>query len=80
LIHAFWRRLGGLKARNEFRKWRALLAGKSTDEQLWAVHPPAGTLGDPAVREWAQQTLERGGYDAQKMIGEWEIFWRRRGF
>ena len=80
LIHAFSRRLGGLKARNEFRKWRALLAGKSTDEQLWAVHPPAGTLGDPAVREWAQQTLDRGGYDAQKMIGEWEIFWRRRGF
>jgi len=69
-----------LKVRNEFRKWRALLAGKSTDEQLWAVHPPAGTLGDSAVREWAQQTLERGGYDAQKMIGEWEIFWRRRGF
>src|SRR6185503_2227474 len=80
LIHAFCRRLRGLKARNEFRKWRALLAGKSTDEQLWAVHPPAGTLGDSAVREWAQQTLGRGGYDAQKMIGEWEIFWRRRGF
>ncbi len=80
LIHAFCRRLRMLKVRNEFRKWRALLAGKSTDEQLWAVHPPAGTLGDSAVREWAQQTLERGGYDAQKMIGEWEIFWRRRGF
>jgi len=80
LISDFCRRLRVLKNRNEFRKWRALLAGKNTDEQLWAVHPPAGMLGYSAVREWAQQTLERGGYDVQKMIGEWEIFWRRRGF
>jgi len=80
LILAFCRRLRVIKLRNEFRKWHALLAGKSTDEQLWAVHPPAGMLGHSVVRDWALQTLERGGYDAQKMIVEWEIFWRRRGF
>jgi hypothetical protein len=79
-IRGFFRQLRVLKLRNEFRKWRALLAGKSADEQLWAVHPPAGMLGHTVVRDWAQQTLERGGYDPQKMITEWEIFWRRRGF
>jgi len=80
LIRGFCRQLRVIKLRNEFRKWHALLAGKSTDEQLWAVHPPAGMLGHSAVRDWLRQTLERGGYDVQKMIGEWEILWRRRGF
>lgn len=77
LIHGFG---GRFKRRNEFRKWQALLTGKNEDEQLWSVHPPAGMLAHPVIRNWAETTLERGGYNAQKMIREWEIFWRRRGF
>jgi hypothetical protein len=61
------------------RKWRALLAGKSPDEQLWAVRPPRGMITRPAVRDWARQTLERAGYDPRLMLAEWEIFWRRKG-
>lgn len=61
------------------RKWRALLAGKSPDEQLWAVRPPRGMITRPAVRDWARQTLERAGYDPRVMLAEWEIFWRRKG-
>jgi hypothetical protein len=80
LIRNFCRQLRVIKLRREFQKWQALLAGRSVDEQLWAVHPPCGMLTDPVVRNWAQRTLEQGGYDAQKMIAEWEVFWRRRGF
>jgi hypothetical protein len=79
LIRAFWRRLRVIKQRNEFRKWQTLLAGRSVDEQLWAVRPPAGMLTDSFVRGWVRKTLELGGYDSRKMIIEWEIFWRRRG-
>lgn len=61
------------------RKWQALLAGKKPDEQLWAVRPPRGLIGSPAVREWARQTLEQAGYDTSAMLAEWEIFWRRKG-
>ena len=79
LIRNFCRRFKVGKHRNEFRKWQILLAGKNADEQLWAVRPPAGLLADSLVRDWAKRTLELGGYDSRKMIGEWEIFWRRRG-
>lgn len=79
LIRRFCRRLSAIKRRNEFRKWQTLLAGKEADEQLWAVRPPAGMLGDSLVREWAAKTLELGSYDLPKMINEWEIFWRRKG-
>jgi len=61
------------------RKWQALLAGKSLDEQLWDVRPPRGMIARPAVRDWALQTLERAGYDPRVMLAEWEIFWRRKG-
>ena len=67
------------KHRREFSKWQTLLTGKDIDEQLWAVRPPKDRLTDLSVREWARKTLERGGYESQKMIHEWEIFWRRRG-
>lgn len=80
LMRGFCGQLRVLKQRSEFRKWQALVSGRSADEQLWAVHPPAGMLADPVIRNWAETMLERGGYDAQKMIREWEIFWRRRGF
>jgi hypothetical protein len=65
--------------RQAWRKWQALLAGKSLDEQLWAVRPPRGMIARQAVRDWARQTLEQAGYDARVMLAEWEIFWRRRG-
>jgi hypothetical protein len=65
--------------RNEFNKWQVLLMGKDADEQLWAVRPPKDRLTDSLVRDWARKTLELGGYDSNKMITEWEIFWRRRG-
>src|SRR6266511_797714 len=62
-----------------WRKWQALLAGKSLDEQLWAVRPPRGLISSAAVRDWARQMLEQAGYDPRVMLAEWEIFWRRRG-
>ena len=65
--------------RQDWRKWQALLAGKSLDEQLWAVRPPRGMIARAAVRDWARQTLEQAGYDARMMLAEWEIFWRRKG-
>jgi hypothetical protein len=61
------------------RKWRALLHGKSLDEQLWTVPPPRGGLGAGAVHDWARRTLAAAGYDAAVMLLEWEIFWRRKG-
>jgi hypothetical protein len=79
LLRNFCRRLRLLKRRTEFRKWRTLLAGRSVDEQLWAVRPPAGTLHESLVREWSLKMLDLGGYDSRKMMIEWEIFWRRRG-
>jgi hypothetical protein len=61
-----------------FRKWRAMLAGKSADDQLFAVRPPEGGLSCEAVREWASCTLAGAGYDPDVMLTEWEIFWRRK--
>jgi hypothetical protein len=61
------------------RKWHALLAGKSPEDQLWAVRPPKGMIARQAVRDWASYTLERAGYDPRVMLAEWEIFWRRKG-
>lgn len=75
--------LVGLKkwvtGRAEFKKWQALLAGKSVDEQLWTVKPPKGSLRSPAVRNWAYATLDLGGYDPRAMLTEWELYWRRKG-
>ena len=65
--------------RRRLKKWRAMLNGKDPDRQLWAVTPPRGFSHNPAVRSWAEQTLGNAGYDAQRMLPEWEIFWRRTG-
>jgi hypothetical protein len=67
-------------SRHDMKKWHALLMGKTPDQQLWAVKPPKGGLRDPRVRCWVQQTLQLGGYDVARMLAEWEIHWRRRGF
>jgi len=80
LIRDLCRRLRVIKLRNGFRKWQMLLAGKNVNQQLWAVRPPAGMLADSLVRDWAERTLKLGGYDSVKMMSEWEIFWRRKGF
>jgi hypothetical protein len=77
---ALFRRLKTwLGRRNDFRRWQAFLWGKSPEEQLWGVRPPEGSLSDPAIRNWAQRTLELAGYNSASMLPEWEIFWRRKG-
>jgi hypothetical protein len=73
-------RLRFVKLRREFRKWQTLLEGKAADAQLWEVRPPVTVSADSRVRSWAEKMLEENGYDAPKMISEWEIFWRRKGF
>jgi hypothetical protein len=65
--------------RHDYQRWQLLLSGRPLDEQLWAVRPPRGGLGDRFVREWVRQTLARAGYDPQTMPLEWEIYWRRKG-
>jgi hypothetical protein len=73
------RPLRRLRHDTEFRKWQLLLSGRSADEQLWAVPPPRGWLGDPWLRDWARQTLELNGYESSVLLAEWEIFWARKG-
>jgi hypothetical protein len=65
--------------RADWQRWRTLLAGRQGDEQLWSVRPPAGSLRDPLVRDWARGALEAAGYDSAALLSEWEIFWRRKG-
>jgi hypothetical protein len=65
---------------SRIRKWRTLLANKAADEQLWAVSPPHGFTYDWRVRRWAEETLALAGYDLARMVVEWEVYWRRRGF
>jgi len=80
LFKSFFRRLKNcFGGRNDFRRWQAFLWGKSPEEQLWSVRPPEGRLSDPAIRTWAQRTLELAGYNSASMLPEWEIFWRRKG-
>ena len=78
-LRKFARRLKVLKQHSEFRKWQVLITGKSTDDQLWGVRPPAKLLDHAFVREWLKKTLDVGGYDSELMTREWEIFWRRKG-
>jgi hypothetical protein len=65
--------------RRELRKWQVLLNGRTADEQLWSVRPPKRGLTYPFTRAWARGALELAGYDAGKMLAEWEVFWRRKG-
>ncbi len=78
-IQQLTRKLRLFKRHLEFRKWQALLSGRNSDEQLWHVRPPANMLGDLVVRDWAKKTLQLAGYESDKMLVEWEIFWRRKG-
>ncbi|HEY0763754.1 MAG TPA: hypothetical protein VGD61_15380 [Pyrinomonadaceae bacterium] len=78
-IRNIFRRLRVFRLRREVRKWQVLMSGKNADEQLWVVRPPTEMPAPAFVREWAVKTLELAGYDSQKMIFEWEIFWRRKG-
>lgn len=65
--------------RSDFERWSSLLANKNADEQLWAVRPPTHSLNKLQIRHWALQVLAAAGYDAQSMLAEWEIYWRRKG-
>jgi len=67
-------------SRKRMKKWRAMLMGKSPDHQLWAVTPPAGFAHLPSVRHWTEEMLAQAGYDSGRMLLEWEIFWRRKGW
>jgi hypothetical protein len=79
LVKRMCRKLRVIKRGREFRKWQTLLAGRSLDEQLWFVRPPASMFAESLLQEWAKKTLELAGYDSGKMLLEWEIFWRRKG-
>lgn len=65
--------------RGELRRWRALLDGEARDEQLWKVRPPKVALTDSRSRAWVHRTLTLAGYDAERMLREWELYWRRKG-
>lgn len=66
-------------ASRDLDKWRALLQGRTTDQQLWSVRPPRGAFDDARVDRWLEQALQLGGYDVARMRTEWEIYWRRHG-
>lgn len=68
-----WRR-----APAELRRWQALLQGRSPEDQLWAVRPPACAFHNPEARQWIAQLLAACGYNAELMLDEWEIYWRRK--
>lgn len=74
----FRRLMHGAIPAAELRAWQVRLSGRSVDEQLWLVPPPAGWRHDPAVRAWAEQSLALGGYALPAMLREWEIFWARQ--
>jgi hypothetical protein len=76
-VLARWLGLG--TSARDMRKWQSLLAGRSFDDQLWAVRPPRGWRSNPDVRAWTRRTLEAGGYDANAMLREWDIYWQRKG-
>ena len=80
VLQKLTRKLRVFKQHSEFRKWQVLITGKSIDDQLWSVRPPANMLGHTFVREWAKKALDLGGYDLELMTREWEVFWRRKGF
>jgi hypothetical protein len=80
ILKRFWRWLKNrFTGAQELQKWQSMLQGKSLDEQLWAVRPPRSAFERRAIREWAARTLSLAGYDAQEMLLEWEVFWRRKG-
>ena len=79
LVRSWLEALGSrLNGRLEHRRWEALRLGKSLDEQLWSIRPTRRALADRGVRQWASKTLEQAGYNAETMLLEWEIFWRRK--
>lgn len=75
----WWRRWTTRVGAAARHAWQKQLAGRTLDEQLWSVAPPAHGLADAAVREWAHRTLRLAGYELPRMVDEWEIFWRCRG-
>jgi hypothetical protein len=75
----WWRRWTARVGTAARQAWQQQLAGRTLDEQLWSVAPPAHGLADATVREWAHRSLRLAGYELPRMADEWEIFWRCRG-
>jgi hypothetical protein len=74
-----WSRLTSSRLEPERERWRRQVAGQSLEEQLWGVRPTRRLLLDAATRRWVRGALEFAGYDPQRMLHEWEIYWRRKG-
>jgi hypothetical protein len=78
-LGALWARIRRrLRAPAELRRWQALLQGRSPEDQLWAVRPPACAFHNPDALQWVSQLLAACGYKADTMLEEWQIFWRRK--
>lgn len=60
------------------RRWQLCLSGRSLDEQLWGVPPPAGWRHQPDVLAWAEQALRLGNYELPAMLREWSVYWTRQ--
>jgi 4-hydroxy-tetrahydrodipicolinate reductase len=65
LVRLVRRAVGQLVGGADRRRWRTMLAGRSLDDQLWAVRPPYGAFSCAAMRRWAGDTLRLAGYDAE---------------
>jgi hypothetical protein len=78
-LRSWFARLWAAAARRgELKKWQALLHGRTLDDQLWAVRPPADSVSNPVIRDWARRMLEAAGYDPATMMFEWDVYWRRK--
>jgi hypothetical protein len=78
-LGAVWSRLRRwLRSSSSLRRWQALLQGRTAEDQLWAVRPPACAFQHPEVRQWVSQLLAACGYQPEVMLEEWEIYWRRK--
>src|SRR5262249_61960318 len=53
LASRFFRKLRLLlTGSGEFQRWQMLLFGRTPDDQLWAVRPPAGAVAGPPPAPW----------------------------
>jgi hypothetical protein len=73
------RLLDRIGRRARLARWRALLDGHTALEQLWGVRPPKRGYQDPEINAWARRMLAAAGYDAERWLPTWELFWRRKG-
>ena len=79
LLRPFQRVWRSITRRSRHWKWEALRAGRTLEEQLWAVRPPPGGYREEAVKAWVREALSSQGIDPGVGLREWEVFWRRKG-